>query len=392
LAREQLGWTHAAFSIPDDIASAWDAKSVGSQKEQSWNDALKAYKAAHPELAAEFERRVTGALPANWQADTDAFISAVNEKAETIASRKASQNTLNGFGPLLPELLGGSADLAGSNLTIWDGCNGIQDKADGNYIYYGVREFGMTAIINGLALYGGFKPYGATFLMFSEYARNALRMAALMKVPNIQVFTHDSIGLGEDGPTHQPVEQTATLRLMPNMSVWRPCDSVESAVAWRYAIERTDGPSSLIFSRQSLQHQSRSPEQISAIAKGGYVLQDTDGVPDAIIIATGSEVQLAVDAAKLLDGSGVKTRVVSMPCTDAFDAQPADYQHTVLPQSVTARVAIEAGIGDLWRKYVGLQGDVMSIDTFGESGPAADVFAHFGFTAENLAKKVKATL
>lgn len=392
LAREQLGWSHAPFTIPDDIASDWNAKDVGAQKEQSWNDAMSSYKAAHPELADEFKRRVSGALPANWSASADAFIAEVNDKAETIASRKASLNTLNGFGPLLPEMLGGSADLAGSNLTIWDGCTGIQDKADGNYIYYGVREFGMTAIINGLALYGGFKPYGATFLMFSEYARNALRMAALMKVPNIQVFTHDSVGLGEDGPTHQPVEQTATLRLMPNMSVWRPCDSVESAVAWRYAIERTDGPISLIFSRQSLQHQARTKDQIAAIAKGGYVLHDTDGEPQAIIIATGSEVQLAMDAAKLLADSGVKARVVSMPCTDAFDAQPADYKNAVLPQSITARVAVEAGIGDLWRKYVGLNGDVMSIDTFGESGPASDVFAHFGFTAENLAEKVRGTL
>ena len=392
LARQHLGWMHAPFVIPEDIASSWNATDVGGQKEQGWNDALAAYKTAHPELAAEFERRVSGALPADWSASADAFIQAVNEKAETIASRKASLNALNGFGPLLPEMLGGSADLAGSNLTIWDGCKGIQDDADGNYIYYGVREFGMTAIINGLALYGGFKPYGATFLMFSEYARNALRMAALMKVPNIQVFTHDSIGLGEDGPTHQPVEQTATLRLMPNMSVWRPCDAVESAVAWRHAIERTTGPSSLIFSRQSLQHQVRTNDQISAIAKGGYVLHDTEGTPDAIIIATGSEVQLAMDAAKLLGESGVKARVVSMPSTDVFDSQPADYRDNVLPKSVTARVAIEAGIGDLWRKYVGLDGDVMSIDTFGESGPAADVFAHFGFTAENLAAKVKATL
>jgi len=392
LARQHLGWMHPAFHIPDDIANAWDAKAVGEKREQSWNEAMSAYKEAHPDLAAEFERRVVGELPADWSERADAFIAQVNEKAETIASRKASLNTLNGFGPLLPEMLGGSADLAGSNLTIWDGCKGIQDDAAGNYIYYGVREFGMTAIINGLALYGGFKPYGATFLMFSEYARNALRMAALMKVPNIQVFTHDSVGLGEDGPTHQPVEQTATLRLMPNMSVWRPCDSVESAVAWRYAIERTDGPSSLIFSRQSLQHQARSKEQIAAIAKGGYVLQDTDGTPDAIIIATGSEVQLAVDAAELLGETSVKTRVVSMPCTDAFDAQPADYREQVLPKTITARVAIEAGIGDLWRKYVGLNGDVMSIETFGESGPAADVFAHFGFTAENLAAKVKATL
>ena len=392
LAREQLGWSHAPFEIPKDIADAWNARDVGAQKEQTWQQNFAAYQSAHPELAAEFERRINGELPANWAESADAFIASVNEQAETIASRKASQNALNGFGPHLPEILGGSADLAGSNLTIWSGSKGIQDDASGNYIYYGVREFGMTAIINGLSLYGGFKPYGATFLMFSEYARNALRMAALMKIPNIQVFTHDSIGLGEDGPTHQPVEQTATLRLMPNMSVWRPCDAVESAVAWRCAIERNSGPSSLIFSRQSLAHQARDTAQIQNIAKGGYVLKDSDGSPDAIIIATGSEVQLAVDAATLLKADGVNTRVVSMPSTDLFDAQSDAYRNEVLPDSVSARVAIEAGIGDLWRKYVGLKGDVMSIDTFGESGPASDVFAHFGFTAENLAAKVKATL
>jgi len=392
LVREHLGWMHAPFTIPDDIASAWNASDVGAQKESSWNDAMAAYKKAHPELAAEFERRTKGELPASWQKDADAFIASVDKKGESIASRKASQNALNGFGPHLPELLGGSADLAGSNLTIWDESKGLQKHADGNYIFYGVREFGMTAIVNGLSLYGGFKPYGATFLMFSEYARNALRMAALMKIPNIQVFTHDSVGLGEDGPTHQPVEQTATLRLMPNMSVWRPCDAVESAVAWRYAIERKDGPCSLIFSRQSLAHQARDASQIADVAKGGYVLRDTDGAPDAIIIATGSEVQLAVDAAELLRSAGTKVRVVSMPSTDVFDAQPKSYQQAVLPDAVTARVAIEAGIGDLWRKYVGLNGDVMSIDTFGESGPASDVFAHFGFTADNLATKVKAVL
>jgi len=390
LAREQLGWSHAPFEIPSDIQAAWNAKESGAEKEQQWQATFDAYAAAHPELAAEFNRRMNGELPANWASEADAFIASVNEKAEVIASRKASLNALNGFGPLLPELMGGSADLAGSNLTIWSNAHGIQDKADGNYIFYGVREFGMAAIVNGLALYGGFKPYGATFLMFSEYARNALRMSALMKIPSIQVFTHDSVGLGEDGPTHQPVEQTATLRLMPNMAVWRPCDSVESAVAWRQAIERTDGPSSLIFSRQSLQHQNRTAEQIGAIAKGGYILSDSDGEPNAIIIATGSEVQLAIDAAALLTADGMNVRVVSMPSTDAFDKQSAQYKESVLPSSVSARVAVEAGIGDLWRKYVGLHGDVMSIDTFGESAPAGDVFAHFGFTADNLAAKVKA--
>jgi len=392
LARKTLGWAHEPFDIPQDIYTAWDAKAIGAQKEATWQTRMDAYKSAHTALAEEFERRMNGELPADWDRSAAAFIASVDKNAETIASRKASLNSLNGYGPMLPELLGGSADLAGSNLTIWNGSKGIQDEANGNYIYFGVREFGMTAIINGLSLYGGFKPYGATFLMFSEYSRNALRMAALMKLPNIQIFTHDSIGLGEDGPTHQPVEQTATLRLMPNMSVWRPCDAVESAVAWRCAVERSTGPTSLIFSRQGLAHQTRDAQQINDIANGGYVLQDTEGEPDAIIIATGSEVQLAVDAAKLLGDAGTKTRVVSMPSTDTFDAQTDAYKSQVLPDSVTARVAIEAGVGDLWRKYVGLKGDVMSIDTFGESGPAADVFAHFGFTAENLAAKVKATL
>ena len=389
LARKQLGWDHEPFVVPDDIYAGWNAKQVGAQKEASWQARMDAYKSAHTALATEFERRINGELPADWERSADAFVASVDKNAESIASRKASLNALNGYGPILPELLGGSADLAGSNLTIWNGSKGIQEEANGNYIYYGVREFGMTAIINGLSLYGGFKPYGATFLMFSEYSRNALRMAALMKLPNIQVFTHDSIGLGEDGPTHQPIEQTATLRLMPNMSVWRPCDAVESAVAWRCAVERKTGPTSLIFSRQALPHQTRTAEQISDIAKGGYVLHDTTGEPDAIIIATGSEVQLAIEAAKLLGDSSVNARVVSVPSTDVFDAQPDAYKSTVLPDGVTARVAIEAGVGDLWRKYVGLKGDVMSIETFGESGPASDVFAHFGFTAENLAAKVK---
>lgn len=392
LAREQLGWSHAAFDIPEPVYAAWSAKEVGAQKESAWQTQFNAYSSEFPEKAAEFQRRINGELPANWNETADAFIQSVNEKAETIASRKASQNTLNGLGPALPEFLGGSADLAGSNLTIWSGSKGIQDSADGNYIYYGVREFGMAAIANGITLYGGFKSYDATFLMFSEYARNALRMAALMKLPNIHVFTHDSIGLGEDGPTHQPVEQTATLRLMPNMSVWRPCDAVETAVAWRTAIERTDGPSSLIFSRQGLAHQSRTSVQLTNIAKGGYVLREGGESPDGIIIATGSEVQLAMDAAELCEQSGKQVRVVSMPSTDLFDAQPAAYKESVLPASVTARVAVEAGVGDGWRKYVGLVGDVMSIDTFGESAPAKDAFAHFGFTADALAEKVNAVM
>ncbi len=392
LVRKELGWSHAPFTVPDDIANTWDANALGTQKEQSWNEAFKAYSAAHPELAAELARRLKGDLPANWDKSCGDFIQSVSDKGETIASRKASLNALNGFGPLLPELIGGSADLAGSNLTIWSDAHGIQDKPDGNYIFYGVREFAMAAIVNGLALYGGFKPYGATFLMFSEYARNALRMSALMKIPSIQVFTHDSVGLGEDGPTHQPIEQTATLRMMPNMAVWRPCDAVESAVAWKCAVQRVDGPSSLIFSRQSLAHQSRSAEQIADIEKGAYILRASQASAQAVLIATGSEVQLAMDAAEMLEKDGVHVQVVSMPSADYFDAQPQAYKDKVLPPAVTARVAVEAGVGDYWRKYVGLQGDVMSIDTFGESAPAADVFAHFGFSADKLASMVRATL
>lgn len=392
LTRERLGWEHPAFHIPGDIAKAWNACDAGNRKEHAWQAKFDAYQLAHKELADELLRRINGELPKNWKRDADSFLQKVDNEAQTIASRKASQNALDGFGPLLPELIGGSADLAGSNLTIWAGTTGINEEPDGNYIFYGVREFAMAAIVNGLALYGGFKPYGATFLMFSEYARNALRMSALMKIPSIQVFTHDSIGLGEDGPTHQPVEQTATLRLIPNMAVWRPCDAVESAVAWRCAIERTDGPSSLIFSRQALAHQPRSEKQIDNIAKGGYVLHDSKPEVSALIIATGSEVQLAMEAVKLLEEDGVSVRVVSMPSTDLFDAQPASYRDSVLLKNVSARVAVEAGVGDLWRKYVGLNGEVMSIDSFGESAPASDLFGHFGFTAKNLAEKVKLVL
>ena len=390
-ARENLGWNHAPFEIPDEIYAGWDAKAKGQAAEQAWNDKFAAYRKEHPELAAEFERRMAGELPADWSQQAAKFIASVNDKAETIASRKASQNALNGFGPLLPEFLGGSADLAGSNLTIWSGSKGISNTvSDGNYIYYGVREFGMSAMMNGIALHGGFIPYGATFLMFSEYARNALRMAALMKVPSIFVYTHDSIGLGEDGPTHQPIEQTATLRMIPNMSVWRPCDAVESAVAWKAAIERKDGPSSLIFSRQNLAHQNRSAEQLAGIERGGYILKDCDGTPDAIIIATGSEVALAMGAAEQL--SGKKVRVVSMPSTDVFDAQDEAYRESVLPSSVTARVAVEAGVADYWLKYVGLTGKVVGINRFGESAPAGELFKHFGFTAENVAAAVEAVL
>jgi len=391
LTREQLGWTYGPFEIPKDIYSAWDAKEAGGTREKEWDSKFAAYKSAHPDLAAEFERRISGELPADWAAKAAAFIKSVDEKAETIASRKASQNALNGYGPSLPEFLGGSADLAGSNLTLWKGSKVVHDDPSGNYINYGVREFGMTAMTNGICLHGGFKPYSATFLMFSEYARNALRMASLMKLPNIFVYTHDSVGLGEDGPTHQPVEQIATLRLIPRMSLWRPCDAVESAVAWKCAIERKmgDGPSCLIFSRQGLPHQNRTAQQIGDIERGGYILKDSDKDPQAILIATGSEVGLAMEAAALLEGEGMAVRVVSMPSTDRFDAQDQSYKDAVLPPAVSARVAVEAGMPDLWRKYVGIAGDVLGIDTFGESAPASDVFAHFGFSVENLADKVR---
>jgi transketolase len=390
--RENIGWPHAPFEVPGEVYEGWNARDKGAKAEDDWNAAFSAYREAHPELAVEFERRMAGKLPADWDSKAGEFIQAVNNKAETIASRKASQNALNGYGPLLPELLGGSADLAGSNLTIWSGSEDINKGNGGNYIYYGVREFGMSAIMNGIALHGGFIPYGATFLMFSEYARNALRMAALMKVHSIFVYTHDSIGLGEDGPTHQAVEQTATLRMIPRMSVWRPCDAVESAVAWKTAVDNTAGPSCLIFSRQNLPHQERSADQIAAISRGGYVLRDCDGTPDAIIIGTGSEVGLAMEAAGALSTKGRKVRVVSLPSTDVFDAQDEAYRESVLPSAVTARVAVEAGVTDYWLKYVGLGGKVIGIDTFGESAPAGDVYKHFGITAENVAAAVEELL
>ena len=393
LTRENIGWPHPPFEIPEDIYEGWSALETGAKYESDWNDRFENYRSEYPELAAEFERRMAGELPRDWAEKSAAFIAKVNDKAETIASRKASQNALNGFGPLLPEILGGSADLAGSNLTLWSGCKNVNAEGhDGNYVYYGVREFGMSAIMNGIALHGGLKPYGATFLMFSEYARNAVRMAALMKAPVIYVYTHDSIGLGEDGPTHQPVEQTATLRMIPNMQVWRPCDAVESAVCWKRAIERRDGPSALIFSRQNLAHMNRSPAQIEAIARGGYILRDCAGTPDAILIATGSEVELAVKAQEALAARGKKIRVVSMPCTNAFDAQEQDYRDTVLPPAVTRRVAVEAGVTDGWWKYVGSQGKVLGLDRFGESAPAGQLFKEFGFTVENLVRHVEAVL
>ncbi|SDW96087.1 transketolase [Thiocapsa roseopersicina] len=391
LTREALGWSHPPFVIPDAVYQGWDAKERGAAAESAWNDRFAAYAAKFPAEAAEFKRRMAGELPIDWATQAEAFVTSVVEKGETIASRKASQNALNGFGPLLPELLGGSADLAGSNLTLWKGCKGIgKGDAPGNYVYYGVREFGMSAIMNGIALHGGFVPYGATFLMFSEYARNALRMAALMKIQSIFVYTHDSIGLGEDGPTHQPVEQIPTLRMIPNMSVWRPCDAVESAVSWKLAIERRTGPSCLIFSRQNLAHMSRTPEQLAAITRGGYVLRDCAGTPDAIIIATGSEVELAMKAAEAMSDKAI--RVVSMPSTDTFDAQDAAYRESVLPKAVTARVAVEAAVTDGWWKYVGHQGAILGVDRFGESAPAGPLFKEFGFTVENLVAKVRGVL
>ncbi|MEH0740795.1 transketolase [Vibrio cholerae] len=388
--RKQLGWEHGPFEIPQDVYAQWDAKEAGAAKEAAWNEKLAAYEAAYPELAAEFKRRVNGDLPTEWEEKASAIIADLQANPANIASRKASQNALEAFGAMLPEFLGGSADLAPSNLTMWSGSKSVSaEDASGNYIHYGVREFGMTAIMNGIALHGGFVPYGATFLMFMEYARNAMRMAALMKVQNIQVYTHDSIGLGEDGPTHQPVEQMASLRLTPNMSTWRPCDQVESAVAWKLAIERKDGPTSLIFSRQNLAQQERSEEQVANIARGGYILKDCAGKPELILIATGSEVELAVNAAAELTAEGKKVRVVSMPSTDAFDKQDAAYRESVLPSDVTARIAIEAGIADFWYKYVGFGGKIIGMTTFGESAPAGELFKMFGFTTENVVKTAK---
>lgn len=391
--RKQLGWEHGPFEIPSEIYAEWDAKEAGATKEAAWNEKLAAYEAAYPELAAEFKRRVNGELPAEWEQKTAQIIADLQANPANIASRKASQNALEAFGAMLPEFLGGSADLAPSNLTMWSGSKSLTaDDASGNYIHYGVREFGMTAIMNGIALHGGFVPYGATFLMFMEYARNAMRMAALMKVQNIQVYTHDSIGLGEDGPTHQPVEQMASLRLTPNMSTWRPCDQVESAVAWKFAIERKDGPTSLIFSRQNLAQQARSEQQVADIAKGAYVLKDCEGKPELILIATGSEVELTVNAAAELTQAGKKVRVVSMPATDVFDKQDEAYRESVLPSDVTARIAVEAGIADFWYKYVGFGGKIIGMTTFGESAPAGELFKMFGFTTDNVVNTAKELL
>jgi transketolase len=393
LVRKELNWPYAPFEIPADVYAGWDAKTKGALDEANWEALFANYQQAYPELAQEFMRRKNNTLPESWGHQSAKYIRGLQDNPENIATRKASQNALNAFGPLLPELLGGSADLAGSNLTIWSGSKGIsKDDASGNYLYYGVREFGMSAMMNGITLYGGFKAYGATFLMFMEYARNAVRMAALMKQPCIFVYTHDSIGLGEDGPTHQPVEQVVSLRATPNLDNWRPCDQVESAIAWKAAIERTDGPTTLIFTRQGLPQQSRSAQQLSDVERGGYVLVDSDVVPEIMLIATGSEVHLAVEAAAKLNAEGTPTRVVSMPCTDLFDRQSAEYKETVLPRSVTKRVAVEALAKDTWYKYVGLDGAVVGMDTFGESAPASDLFAHFNITTDavyNVAKGLK---
>ncbi|BAP15526.1 MAG: transketolase [Alcanivorax borkumensis] len=392
LTRKALGWEYGPFEIPADIKSAWDAKEAGAKAQSEWQQRFDAYQAAYPELAAEFTRRMASELPADFAEQADAYIRECQEKGEKVATRKASQNTLDAFGPLLPELAGGSADLAGSNNTIWKGCKSVTaDDASGNYIHYGVREFGMTAIQNGLCLHGGLRPYGGTFLVFMEYARNAVRMAAIMHQPNILVYTHDSIGLGEDGPTHQPIEQLANLRLTPNMRTWRPCDTVESAVSWKQAVLRQDGPSALIFSRQGLPCMERGSEQLAEIEKGGYTLLQTgEDTPDAIIIATGSEVELAVIAARALTGKNI--RVVSMPCVEEFLAQDKAYQDSVLPGDVRARVAVEAAIADYWFRFVGLDGKVIGMNSFGASAPAGDLFKHFNITAEAVQEAVESLL
>jgi transketolase len=390
LTREALGWTHAPFVIPDEIRAAWNGCARGASLESDWQAGFDAYRAAYPELADEFLRRLQGDLPADFAERADTFIAECLTAGADVASRKASQQTLNTMGPILPELLGGSADLAGSNLTLWEGAKGISaaDSA-GNYVYYGVREFAMAAIMNGVALHGGFIPYGATFLIFMEYARNAVRMSALMRQRVIYVFTHDSIGLGEDGPTHQPVEQLTALRATPNLHTWRPCDAVESAIAWKLAIQRESGPTALIFSRQTLPAQIAATAQVNHAHRGGYILVQEEGALDAIVIATGSEIDLAVEAAERLKTAGRGVRVVSMPCTELFDAQEAGYRETVLPSDVLARVAVEAGHRDFWHKYVGLDGRVVGMDSFGESAPAGALFQHFGLTADNVVAAIE---
>lgn len=393
LTREALGWKFGAFEVPEDYYAGWNAKEKGAAAELAWQSQMDGYAAEHPELASELKRRLAGELPADFATKADAYIAETQAAGESPATRKASQNCLNAYGPLLPEFMGGSADLAGSNLTLWSGAKGLTaDDASGNYIYYGVREFGMTAIANGIALHGGFVPYVATFLVFMEYARNAVRMAALMKQRSIQVYTHDSIGLGEDGPTHQPIEQVANLRNTPNLNTWRPCDAVETAVAWKASLQKTDGPSALILSRQGLAHQDRSGDQVAAIEKGGYVLRDCDGAPDAILIATGSEVSLCATACEQLTAAGRKVRLVSMPCTEAFDAQSAEYKESVLPAAVRNRVAVECLHKDFWYKYVGLDGTVIGMETFGESAPGGALMEYFGFTVDAVVSAVEGQL
>jgi transketolase len=390
LTREALGWTHAPFEIPDDIRAGWDRRATGAEQEASWQAEFDAYRATHPDLADEFLRRLRGELPAGFDEQVDAYIAQCVSAGADVASRKASQQALNALGPLLPELLGGSADLAGSNLTLWSGARGVSaEDASGNYVYYGVREFAMAAIMNGVALHGGFIPYGATFLIFMEYARNAVRMSALMGQRVLYVFTHDSIGLGEDGPTHQPVEQLTALRATPNLHTWRPCDGVESAIAWKHAVKREAGPTALIFSRQTLPAQVKTDDQVAGVHRGGYVLVREQGDLDAILIATGSEVALAVEAAERLQADGRGVRVVSMPCAELFDSQEAGYKETVLPSDVLARVAVEAGHTDFWYKYVGLDGRVVGMSGFGESAPAAALFQHFGLTANSVVTAVQ---
>ena len=393
LTRAELDWEYEPFVIPDEIYEAWDHRLAGQTREDAWNARFEAYKQEHPELAAEFERRMSKQLPDNWAEASQAFIAELDTAAENKATRQASLASIEAYSALLPELFGGSADLGCSNLTEWSGFRPMRaESPESNYINYGVREFGMSAMLNGIVLHGGFIPFGATFLVFSEYARNALRMAALMKIQSIFVYTHDSIGLGEDGPTHQAVEQIPTLRMIPNMQVWRPCDTVESALSWKAAIEHREGPSCLVFSRQGLPHQARSPEQIQAITKGGYILKDCEGTPDAILIATGSEVQLAMAAVDSEDLTGKKIRVVSMPSTTVFDSQTKEYRESVLPASVTARVAVEAAVKDGWYKYVGLSGAIVGMNGFGESAPAKELFEYFGFTVDKVVEAVKSVI
>jgi len=393
LARVELNWEHEPFVVPDEVYQGWNHRDKGQHQEDAWNSKFDEYKAEHPELAAEFERRIKRELPGNWEEAAQAFIAEIDAAAETRATRQASLAAIEAYSPLLPELFGGSADLGGSNGTEWSGYKPMRaESPDANYINYGVREFGMSAMLNGIVLHGGFIPFGATFLVFSEYARNALRMAALMKIQSIFVYTHDSIGLGEDGPTHQAVEQIPTLRMIPNMQLWRPCDTVETAVCWKAAIEHRDGPSCLVFSRQGLKHQPRSPAQIEAIARGGYILRDCEGIPDVIIIATGSEVELVMAACESEALEGQSIRVVSMPSTSVFDRQPQAYRDEILPPGVSARIAVEAAVTAGWYKYVGMDGIVIGIDTFGESAPAKELFAYFGFTVGKVVEAVNSLL